>query len=63
MRQTFCWRTVDETTDEQRASHKLRFAPFCAQCLSKMTKLGIDMDDVNIVFAERGARRHGSAKT
>lgn len=52
---TLCGYPVDETTAEQRESHKLRFAAICPHCAGIAEKRGIATD---IVFTARGARRH-----
>lgn len=63
-RKTLCERTVDLTTEAQRASHKLREASLCSQCLAKHTRLTAagNEPDVDVVFAERGKRRHWAVK-
>ena len=54
-RLTRCWRAVDTTDAEQKASHKLREAAFCGRC-SK----GKMADDV-VAYCQNGKRRHWTA--
>lgn len=58
MRTTLCGRQVDETTDEQRASHKLREAPVCGVCASSEFYGTGEPNPLEMVFTKRGARRH-----
>lgn len=53
MRKTLCDRDVDETTAEQRASHKLREAAFCGLCVK--ARVGRETEPV---FTVTGRRRH-----
>lgn len=56
MRKTICGKEIDETNDEQRASHKLREAAVCGVCATNSTGQGEEM-----VFTKRGKRRHYAA--
>lgn len=58
MRLTLCGRQVDETTDAQRASHKLREAAVCGVCASSEFYGTGDDFPLEMVFTRRGARRH-----
>ncbi len=54
---TLCNRFVDETTEEQRASHKLREASFCSKC-----SVRLQGQEVEACFTTYGERRHYTLK-
>ncbi len=55
---TMCGKPVDLTTEEQRASHRLREAAICARCHARWMRLPLPRPDPKLVFTASGGRRH-----